>query len=128
MSNCQCLCFSLLCFVIVSLLFSSNDYNRHIIQKSAHIYPVNISKQYNKEVLNDIVQKEVIKIVDTTVYSITRDVINVANHGHTKYQWKDDRYVLNNNMYEQVIEKIMVIFPDIKMEEFDGYTIRFDWS
>lgn len=130
MSDCQCLCLSVICFIIFSILVSSNDFymNNKYKHNNTHIYTVNISKQYNKETLNEIVQKETNRIVDTTVYSITRGVVVEANNGHTTYQWKDDKAILNNNMYELVIDKVMVIFPDIIIEEFDGYTIRFDWS
>jgi len=130
MSDCQCLCFSAICFIIFSILVSSNDFNKYNKYKhnNTYIYTVNISKQYNKETLNEIVQKETSRIVDTTIYSITHGVIVEANNGHTTYQWKDDKAILNNNMYELVIDKVMVIFPDIKIEEFDGYTINFDWS
>jgi predicted transcriptional regulator len=113
----------------VSILYGlSEDIRKHNTRNNVYIYAVNTSKQYNKEILNEIVQKEVIRIVDNTVYSITRNVVNIANKGYTTYKWKDDQYILDNNMYEKVIDKIMVIFPDIKMEEFDGYTIKFDWS
>ena len=125
----NCVCFFAIFFLILCILNGiSEDIRKHNTRNNIYIYPVNASKQYNKETLNEIVQKEVNRIIDTTVYSITRDVVNVANHGYTKYVWKDEKSVLNNNMYEQIIDKIMVVFPDIKMEEFDGYTIKFDWS
>lgn len=123
------ICFCVCIFILISLLFgANNDIKNYNARNNIYVYPVNISKQYNKEMLNDITQIEVNKIVDNTVYSITRSVLYRAKKGYTKYTWKDDENVLNNNIYEQVIDKIIIIFPDVKMEEFNGYTITFDWT
>jgi len=127
MNDLSCVCVSALCFILISILIHGNDIHKYN-KNNQYTYSVNTSKQYNRDTLNEIVQKETNRIVDTTVYSITRSVVYEANKGYTTYQWKDDKNILNNNIYEKVIDKVIMIFPDIKMEEFDGYTINFDWS
>ena len=92
------------------------------------IYLVNSTAIYSKDTLQQIVVDEELKIVNNIVRSITYGVLYEARHAKKIFQWKDTDKILNNKLYEKVFDEIITKFPDINIEEFDGYTITFDWQ
>jgi hypothetical protein len=78
--------------------------------------------------LNKIVEEKKITIEYNIIKNITNSVFNEAEFGHTSYEWNDENHKLDTRMYENIINKLIIIFPDVRFEEYNGYTIRLDWS
>jgi isocitrate/isopropylmalate dehydrogenase len=121
----ECICFSVIFFIIASLIANLNELNNKNVNS---IYLINNTAIYSKDTLQQIVMDEELKIVNNIVRSITYGVLYEARHAKKTFQWKDNDNILNNKLYEKVIDEIITKFPDINIEEFDGYAITFDWQ
>lgn len=123
----ECICFTIILFIIASLIASGNV--NELNNKNVNtIYSINSTAIYSKDTLQQIVMDEELKIVNNIVRSITYEVLYEAKHAKKTFQWKDTDNILDNKLYEKVFDEITTKFPDINIEEFDGYTINFDWS
>ena len=115
-----------ICFVILTLLIMGFTLNIQDIQKQNQLYKQ--YKIYTIQNLNDIARENEINTVNNIASIITYDILSLAKTSHTIYEWKDTSNQLNDQMYDKLFDKIITKFPDIKMEEFDRYTMKFDWS
>jgi len=82
---------------------------------------------YSKEYLKEIRIREEDKVVNNIVNIITYHILDEAKKSH-QYEWKDTSVQLNNFMYDKLFNKITAKFPDIIIEEYDDYAIKFDWD
>jgi len=117
----DCICFAFLTLFIMG--FTSNIQDIH---KQNQLQ--NQNKIYTIQNLNDIAFENEIKTVNNIASIITYDILTLAKTSNTIYEWKDTSNQLNDLMYDKLFDKITTKFPDIKLEEFDGYTMKFNWS
>lgn len=123
----ECICFSIVLIIVTSLIGNLMADISELNNKN-NIYSINNTAVYSKSTLQQIVMNEELKIVNNIVRSITYGVLYEAKHAKKIFQWKDEDNLLNDNLYEKLFDEIITKFPNINIEEFDGYTINFDWS
>jgi hypothetical protein len=113
-----------LLFVITSSVINLQDSS---ILKSPTV-TFNASAVYTKNILQEFVNKEHDKIIKNTVDNITYMILHEASKGRRTYTWKNTHVVVDHIVYEKIIDKLINLFPDIHMEEYDGFSIKFDWT
>ena len=120
-------CIIALVFLLISILANVKD-QQNMNHNSYLYYPTNNTAIYSRDTLQQIVINEELKIVNNIVKSITYGILYEAGHARKTYQWKDIDNVLNGKLYDKVFDEICMKFPDVNIEEFDGYTIMFNWQ
>jgi hypothetical protein len=88
----------------------------------------NVSAVYTKNILQEFVNKEHNRLIKNTVDNITYMILREASKGRRTYTWNNTHEIVDHVVYEKMIDKLINLFPDIHMEEYDGFSIKFDWT
>jgi len=135
------LCVLLMGFIMIYNLISIYEIkNKNNYQTL--LTPINTSIIYGREELNKLVEARKVKIINSIITSIVNGVIYEADHARTKFEWKDMEMIVDNSMYNTVINKLKDIFQNVTFEEYldneleneeeeeknGAYTIRLNWE
>ena len=135
------LCVLLMGFIMIYNLISIYEIkNKNNYQTL--LTPINTSIIYGREELNKLVEARKVKIINSIVTSIVTGVMYEADHARTKFEWKDMEMIVDNSMYNTVINKLKDIFQNVTFEEYldneledegeeeknEAYTIRLNWE
>lgn len=120
-----------LVYIIIFVFFGLMVIDLNIEHNKLNNY--NIKDRNNKIIIHkktliDMVEKKQNNIINTIVSNIKYGIMYSADKGIKNYEWISRDYELNDYMYEKIINNLIEIFPDVHMEEYDKYNIRFEWS
>jgi len=79
------------------------------------VYPEEDTAIYTKEKLGSITSIKQDEIIKNTVDKIRKNVVSAANNGDSIYYWSDRNYILDKSMFDKVVDKLKVIFPEINI-------------
>jgi hypothetical protein len=105
-------CVLLMGFIMISNLVTLYE-TRHKV-----LTPLNTSIIWDRDSLNRIVEARKLTITNNIITSIVNGVINEAEHARTKFEWKDMEMIVDNSMYNTVINKLKDIFQNVTFEEY----------
>jgi phenylalanyl-tRNA synthetase alpha subunit len=105
-------CVLLMGFIMISNLVTLYETRYRVLT------PLNTSIIWDRDSLNRIVEARKLTITNNIITSIVNGVINEAEHARTKFEWKDMEMIVDNSMYNTVINKLKDIFQNVTFEEY----------
>jgi len=116
----NCIGVSILLLCTSGILLNISEYNKN------DFYKIKITNTtvLTKEILNDMMEIKKIKLTNNLVNGIAYGVLGEAQNAKNTYEWKDTENTVDDVMFQNVINKLNKIFPDIRIRYLSRSTIE----